>query len=80
MCTNEEIFVACKWLFLFLKTIVNGLLNFIFLCINAICYFYLNMDFLRNCSNMIFKKLMLDWAWWHMPLIPALKKQRQVDL
>jgi hypothetical protein len=22
----------------------------------------------------------IDWAWWHMPLIPALRRQRQTDL
>jgi hypothetical protein len=22
----------------------------------------------------------LSWAWWHLPLIPALRRQRQVNL
>jgi hypothetical protein len=26
------------------------------------------------------RKLKMGWAWWHIPLIPALRRQRQVDL
>jgi hypothetical protein len=25
------------------------------------------------------KKSAVSWAWWHMPLISALRRQRQVD-
>jgi hypothetical protein len=25
------------------------------------------------------KKKKKGWAWWHTPLIPALRRQRQVD-
>jgi hypothetical protein len=25
------------------------------------------------------KKPVLNWTWWHRPLIPALRSQRQVD-
>ena len=27
----------------------------------------------------LFKNQVTGWAWWHMPLIPALRRQRQVD-
>ena len=27
----------------------------------------------------LFKNLGSRWVWWHMPLIPALRKQRQAD-
>jgi hypothetical protein len=27
----------------------------------------------------VIKKRKGSWAWWHMPLIPALGRQRQVD-
>jgi hypothetical protein len=25
------------------------------------------------------KKTLFSWAWWHTPLIPAFRRQRQVD-
>ena len=31
-------------------------------------------------KNTFFKKLFMTRQWWHTPLIPALRRQRQVDL
>jgi hypothetical protein len=33
----------------------------------------------KKVGEVIFQKKR-DWTWWHTPLIPALQRQRQVDL
>lgn len=53
---NEEVLVACRRLFCFLKSILSGLLNLHFKKYSM--FFYSSMDFLRNCSNMTFQKFM----------------------
>jgi hypothetical protein len=34
---------------------------------------------LHNCNFAAVKNHNVNWAWWCMPLIPALRRQRQVD-
>lgn len=63
---NEEVLVACRRLFCFLKSILSGLLNLHFKKYSM--FFYSSMDFLRNCSNMTFQKFMFYfkcelWFW-----------------
>jgi hypothetical protein len=29
--------------------------------------------------GVITRMVVYSWAWWHMPLIPALRRQRQAD-
>jgi hypothetical protein len=34
-------------------------------------------DFKKGINNSL--KEIQSWVWWHTPLIPALRRQRQVD-
>jgi hypothetical protein len=34
---------------------------------------------LQHKEKKLFKNTFVGWVWWHMPLIPALGRQRQAD-
>jgi hypothetical protein len=46
---------------------------------NLKSYLMMLIEDLKKDINNSLKEIQDCWVWWHIPLIPALRRQRQVD-